>query len=178
MKVRRRFAANLRRWGSTTSAGVSIALVRMHLLKRFSRPIGVEIEEMKRRGGYVTADVIDVNSVHAESRDDAGEVRQGTHARRGRGALYPCRSRDFLSEYWRAGSLRWKSVPAICCVCLAERRTGLRSARIAASAPFAGFRTRPAGLRITPDPALTRATSRCASDPAYFGPRAATGVRV
>ena len=33
-----------------------------------------EIEEMKRRGGYVTADVIDVDACYSESGCDAGEV--------------------------------------------------------------------------------------------------------
>ena len=41
-----------------------------------------QIEELKRRGGYVTADVIDVNADTPGARRDAGEVQYRASARR------------------------------------------------------------------------------------------------
>ena len=113
-----------------------------------------EIEEMKRRGGYVTADVIDVNpetpnleamlaKFDKEHTHDEDEVR---FILAGRGIF-------FLHSVARLS--RSKSVRATCCACRAARRTGSRSAKIAASAPFAGSRTRRAGRRTTPAPAWT-----------------------
>ncbi len=61
LKPSQKSALNSPLWVSTTSAGVSIGWGRMHRLRKFSRRIEVEIAEMKQRGGYVTADVIDVN---------------------------------------------------------------------------------------------------------------------
>ena len=117
---------------------------------------------MKRRGGYVTADVIDVNPAtpnleamlakfDKEHTHDEDEVR---FILAGRGIF-------FLNLGDESPRSKW--VRAICCACRAERRTGSRSARIAASAPFAGFRTPRAGRRITPARVWTRVTSRCAS---------------
>ena len=130
---------------------------------KFSPPTPDEIEEMKRRGGYVTADVIDVNPAtpnleamlakfDKEHTHDEDEVR---FILAGRGIF-------FLHLQGQA-SFRSRSVRATCCACRAAPRTGSRSAKIAASAPFAGFRTQPVGRRITPAPAWIRATSRCAS---------------
>ena len=73
------------------------------LRTKFSRPTRSEIEEMKRRGGYVTADVIDVNPAtpnldvmlakfDKEHTHDEDEVR---FILAGRGIFFP--------EYCRAG---------------------------------------------------------------------------
>ena len=48
-------------WASTTSAGASIACRRTASADAVLAAYADEIDEMKRRGGYVTADVIDVN---------------------------------------------------------------------------------------------------------------------
>ena len=56
-----RFARRLPRWASTTSAGICRAWPPMRRPMRCWRRIADEIDEMKQRGGYRTADVIDVN---------------------------------------------------------------------------------------------------------------------
>ena len=117
---------------------------------------------MKRRGGYVTADVIDVNAAtpnleamlarfDKEHTHDEDEVR---FILAGRGIFF-C--------IWARRSPLSKSVPATCCACRAAPRTGSRSAKTAASAPFAGSSRRRDGLRTTPSPASTRDINRSAS---------------
>ena len=135
-----------------------------------------EIEEMKRRGGYVTADVIDVNAAtpnldamlakfDKEHTHDEDEVR---FILAGRGIF-------FLNL--GTGLPLSRSVPAICCVCRAAPRTGSRCAKIAGSALFAGFRTLQGGLQTTPAPAWTRATSRYVLVRRILG-RTLTGVHL
>ena len=136
-----------------------------------------EIAEMKRRGGYVTADVIDVNPATPNLDAMLAKLRQGAHARRGRSALYSCRPRDFLSEHQTGGSPRSRSVLATCCGCRAAPRTGSRCAKTAASAPFAGFRTRPGWTPHYTGSGVDQGYQPLCFGPAYLGPRAATGIR-
>ena len=108
---------------------------------------GAEIDEMKRRGGYVTADVIDVkpetpgldamlarfDKEHTHSEDEVRFILAG---------------RGIFFLLWRE-VFRSKWVPETCCACRAAPRTGLRCAKTAASARFAGSRQTGAGRRIT-----------------------------
>jgi 1,2-dihydroxy-3-keto-5-methylthiopentene dioxygenase len=71
-----------------------------------------KIEELKARGGYVTADVIDVFPDHAQSRDDAQQIQFRALARRGRGPLHR-RGRGPVPVHRRRGpSSPSKSRPA------------------------------------------------------------------
>ena len=122
-----------------------------------------EIDEMKRRGGYMTADVIDVNpqtpgldamlarfdKEHTHSEDEVRFILAG------RGIF-------FLNLDEKSSPS--KLAPATCCASPAEPRIGSRSAKTAASAPFAGFRTRPDGRRTIPTQASIALISRSASD--------------
>ena len=137
----------------------------------------VEIEEMKRRGGYVTADVIDVNPAtpnletmlarfDKEHTHDEDEVR---FILAGRGIF-------FLHLGERLS--RWRSVQAICCVSLGERThwfTLCEDRRIRAIRWFqdtAGWTPHYTGSGID------QGYQPLCFGPAYLGPRAATGIRL
>ena len=73
-----------------------------------------KIDELKARGGYVTADVIDVLPAHAQPRRDAQQVQLRALARRGRSPLHRRGPRAVSHPSAGAGRCsRSKSRPAI-----------------------------------------------------------------
>ena len=121
-----------------------------------------EIEQMKQRGGYVTADVIDVSpetpgldamlarfdKEHTHSEDEVRFILCG------RGVFFLHFGEKVVSfEVGPGDMLRVPCGTTHCLLCV----------KTAASAPFAGFRTLPAGRPTTPIRASTRPISRSAS---------------
>ena len=97
--------------------------------RRCSHAYAQQIDALKARGGYVTADVIDVKPGHAEPRRDAREVQPRALARRGRSALHPRRARAVPRPRarWRCSRSKWRR--AISSACPAARTTGSICAR-------------------------------------------------
>ena len=150
------------------SAGVLTACPRMRCADEVLGAYADEIDAMKQRGGYVTADVIDVNpetpnldamlarfdKEHTHSEDEVRFILAG---------------RGIFFLHLEGRSPRSRLALATCCACRAERRIGSRCAKTGAFARFAGFRTRLGGRRTIPTRAWIRAISRCASGPLISG---------
>ena len=122
------------------------------------------IDELKARGGYVTADVIDVkadtpnldamlkrfSSEHWHDEDEVRLIVEG----RGLFHIHPAEGAVFAIEVERGRSDS---------ACRRARTTGSTSAASGASAPSGCSRTSRAGRRITRRAASTPSSSRCAS---------------
>ena len=127
-----------------------------------------QIERLKAQGGYVTADVIDVNSqtpgldamlarFNTEHWHDEDEMR---YIVEGRGVFHIIRSKGRWS--------RSRSKRAISFACRAAPCTGSTFAPNAAFARFVCSRIRPAGRRTTPQSGLDATSIRSASAPHTF----------
>ena len=136
-----------------------------------------EINEMKRRGGYVTADVIDVNpetpglgamlarfdKEHTHSEDEVRFVLAG------RGIFFLALDGGVAAVEVHPGDML--RIPR------GTRHWFTLCVKIAASAPFAGSNRPRAGRRTIPAPASTRGMSHSASAPRILAQRSLPGFR-
>ena len=128
------------------------------------------IDDLKASGGYVTADVIDVEPGDARPRRDARALQHRALARRRRSPAHRRRPRPVSRASAGAAGLRHRSRGRRSDSGPARHAPLVRSrAAIAGSARSGYSRIRPAGRLTTRRAARTATSSRCASGPRTSG---------